>query len=420
MNIAADFQTLAISLGLGLLVGTQRERAQSQVAGVRTFALITVLGTLCGMLALSFGPWVVAAGFVGVSIATALGNVVALKNGRADSGITTEIAILLMYGIGAYLVTGNRSIAVALGGSIAVLLYSKPVLHGAVRRLGETDMRVMMQFVLITLVILPALPNETYGPFNVLNPRDIWWMVVLVVGISLLGYIALKLYGERAGVLIAGLVGGIVSSTATTVSYARRAGREKLPIAIPTIIILLASTVVYARVLTEVAVVAPRVFSQIATPIAILLATSAATAFLLWSRMRKEKVELATPENPTELRAAMIFALIYALVQLGVAAAQHYVGDRGVYAAAAISGLTDMDAITLSTAKLSAQGLLDPAVVWRSILFAAISNLFFKATMVTVLGGAELGRRVALLFGIQVAVALVLLFAWPTPELANP
>src|SRR6185503_274567 len=155
----------------------------------------------------------------------------------------------------------------ALGGSIAVLLYSKPVLHGAVRRLGETDMRVMMQFVLITLVILPALPNETYGPFNVLNPREIWWMVVLVVGISLLGYIALKLYGEHAGVLIAGLVGGVVSSTATTVSYARRAGRESLHLAVPTIIVLLATTVVYARVLTEVAVVAPSIFPQIVAPL---------------------------------------------------------------------------------------------------------------------------------------------------------
>jgi len=413
MDITSDFQTLAISLGLGLLVGTQREKVDSPVAGVRTFALIALLGTLSGMLARDFGPWVVAAGLVGVSIASALGNVVALKNGRADSGITTEIAILLMYGIGAYLVMGNRSLAVVLGGSIAVLLYSKPVLHGAVQRLGETDMRVMMQFVLITLVILPVLPNQTYGPFDVLNPREVWTMVVLVVGISLLGYIALKLYGEHAGVLIAGLVGGVVSSTATTVSYARRAGRESLHLAVPTIIVLLATTVVYARVLTEVAVVAPSIFPQIVAPLAIMLAASTAISLLLWRNMRKEKVELATPENPTELRGAILFAFVYALVQLGVAAARHSLGDRGVYAAAAISGLTDMDAITLSTSKLSAQGLLNTAVVWRSILCAAIANLLFKGSVVAVLGGAALGRRVALLFGIQVVVALILLLTWP-------
>jgi uncharacterized membrane protein (DUF4010 family) len=414
MDIASDFQTLAISLGLGLLVGTQRERVNSSVAGVRTFALITLLGTLSGMLARDFGPWVVAAGLLGVSAATVVGNVLSLKSGRADSGITTEIAILLMYGIGAYLVTGNRSLAVVLGGSIAVLLYSKPVLHGAVQRLGETDMRVMMQFVLITLVILPVLPNQTYGPFDVVNPREVWTMVVLVVGISLLGYIALKLYGEHAGVLIAGLVGGLVSSTATTVSYARRAGRENLQLAIPTIIVLLATSVVYARVLTEVAVVAPSIFSRVVTPIAIVLAVSAAISFLLWSKLRKERIELATPENPTELRSAILFALIYAIVQVGVAAARHSLGDRGVYAAAAVSGLTDMDAITLSTSKLGAQGLLDVSVVWRSILCAAISNLFFKASVVAALGGAALGRRVALLFGIQVLVALILLFAWPS------
>jgi uncharacterized membrane protein (DUF4010 family) len=170
---------------------------------------------------------------------------------------------------------------------------------------------------------------------------------------------------------------------------------------------------VYLRVLAEVAVVAPSIFSRVVVPISILLATSAAISFVLWSRMQRKPVELATPENPTEMRAAMIFAALYAIVQVGVAAARQYLGDRGVYAAAAISGLTDMDAITLSTAKLSAQGSLDPSVVWRSIVCAAIANLFFKACMVFSIGGAALGRRVALLFGIQVVVAIALLLLWP-------
>ncbi len=204
MELVTAFQTLGISLGLGLLVGIQRERVDAPLAGVRTFALITLLGTLTGMLALSLGPWVVGAGVLAVAITTAMGNILALKQKRNGTGITTEIAILLMYGIGAYLVFGPREVAVVLAGGIAVLLHAKPVMHRFVDRLGESDMRVMMQFVLITLVILPVLPDRDFGPFQVLNPREIWQMVVLVVGISLLGYIALKLYGKGRGIVLSG------------------------------------------------------------------------------------------------------------------------------------------------------------------------------------------------------------------------
>jgi len=222
MEVTSAFQTLAISLGLGLLVGTQRERVEAPLAGVRTFALITLLGTLSGMLASALGGWVVVAGVIGVAITVAMGNALFLREGRADTGITTEIAILLMYAVGAYLVFGHRSVAVVIGGGVAVLLHAKPIMHGFVKRLGETDMHMMMQFVLISLVILPVLPDRFYGPYDVLNPREIWWMVVLVVAISLAGYVTLKLYGERAGHILAGLIGGLVSSTATTVSFARR------------------------------------------------------------------------------------------------------------------------------------------------------------------------------------------------------
>jgi uncharacterized membrane protein (DUF4010 family) len=193
VDLTTAFQTLGVSLGLGLLVGMQRERVQAPLAGVRTFALISLFGTLTAMLSLTLGPWLVAAGVLGVAAMTAMGNAVNLKLTRPDPGITTEIAILLMYAIGAYLVLGHVQVAVVLAGGVAVLLHAKPEMHGFVKRLGETDMKAVMQFVLITLVILPILPDRPYGPFQVLNPREIWRMVVLVVAISLGGYVALKL-----------------------------------------------------------------------------------------------------------------------------------------------------------------------------------------------------------------------------------
>lgn len=413
MDLAHTFQTLAISLGLGLLVGIQRERVDAPLAGVRTFALITLFGTLCALLGTMFGLWLVAAGLGAVTLITVMGNAMLMRAGSKATGITTEIAILLMYGIGAYLVYGDRGVAVVLAGGVTVLLHFKPAMHRFVERLGETDMRVMMQFVLISLVILPVLPDRTVGPFDVLNPREIWWMVVLVVAISLGGYIALKLYGERAGALLAGVIGGLVSSTATTVSFARRASGARGQVAAPAIVILLASTVVYVRVLIEVFVAAPAVAGRIAPPIVILLVAAIVLCLVQWRRTRRERIELPEPRNPTELRAALLFGALYGLVVLAVAAARRHLGDHGVYAAAGISGLTDMDAITLSTSRLAERGGLAPGVVWRAIVIAVLANLLFKGATVWALGGSPLGRRIAVLFAIQAAVGAALLVFWP-------
>ncbi len=414
MDVAATFQTLGISLGLGLLVGIQRERVDAPLAGVRTFALITLLGTLSGMLVPAVGPWIVAAGALGVAIATATGNLLFLKHERPDTGITTEIAILLMYVLGAYLVFGHRQVAVVIGAGVAVLLHAKPVMHGFVKRLGETDMRVMMQFVLITLVILPVLPNETFGPLGVLNPREIWWMVVLVVGLSLTGYIALKLYGQRAGVLLAGVIGGVVSSTATTVSYARRTSGTEGQVAAAALVIMLAATVVYVRVLIEISITAGSRFAGMAPPVSILLLVSTGLCAMLWWRTRRVHVEMPQLENPTELKPAIVFGVLYAVVLIAVAAAQNYFGHRGVYLAAGISGLTDMDAITLSTSRLAARDALPAGVAWRAIVLAALSNLVFKAGVVLALGGPALGRRVGALFAVKIAVGFLLVGLWPS------
>jgi uncharacterized membrane protein (DUF4010 family) len=294
-----------------------------------------------------------------------------------------------------------------------VLLHAKPVMHGFVKRLGETDMRVIMQFVLISLVILPVLPDEPFGPYRVLNPREIWWMVVLVVGINLAGYVALKLYGERVGIVLAGLIGGVVSSTATTVSYSRHAPGRRGRDAAAALVIVLATTVVYVRVLLEIAAVASRRWLEIAPPIAVMLLVSIALSFVMWWRTRKGELAPATRDNPTELRAALIFGVLYAIVLLGVAAARQSFGDRGVYVAAGISGLTDMDAITLSTSRLAARDALPPATAWRAIVIAAMSNLVFKAGIVATLGGMDLARRVGLAFAVQLAVGLAMLVIWP-------
>jgi uncharacterized membrane protein (DUF4010 family) len=356
--------------------------------------------------------WIVVAGLLGLSAAIAVANIVKMQAG-GEAGITTETAGLVMFLVGAYLVHGPKQVAVVVAGAVAVLLYAKPVLHGLVRRIGDQDMRAMMQFVLITLVILPVLPDRPYGPFQALNPREIWWIVVLVVGISFAGYIALKLFGQNAGALLAGMLGGLISSTATTVSFARRASSAEAAVNAATLVIILASTVVYVRVLVEIAVVARPVLTALAGPIGVMLGAAAIVSILVWLRNRRAPARFPPHENPSELKAAIVFGVIYALVSLAVAAARHYFDSAGIYAVAGISGLADMDAITLSTAQMVNHGKLDVNTAWRAIVIASIANLVFKGGIVAMLGDRRLFRRVAVLFGLNIAVAVAVLVFWP-------
>ena len=412
MKLSPDFITLGISLGLGLLVGMQRERAGSQTAGFRTFALITTLGTLTAMLAPTLGHWIVAAGLVGVAVLMAMGNVMKLKLPAAEPGMTTEIAALVMFAVGAYLVVGQQQVAVVVAAAVAVLLYAKPLLHSFARRIGDKDMRAMMQFVLIAMVILPVLPDQAFGPFEVLNPREIWMIVVLVVGISFAGYIALKFFGQNAGAVLGGILGGLISSTATTVSYARRASKTEAQVNAAMLVIMIASTIVYARVLVEVAVVARPVLVAVAGPIGVMAGAGAALSLIVWFRNRGVHSELPDHENPTELKSAIVFGIMYAVISFTVAAAKYYFDDGGIYLVAAISGLTDMDAITLSTSRMAANGALDVGAAWRAILIASMANLAFKIGIIGGLGGKTLLRNMAILFGLNVLVGIAILVFW--------
>src|SRR5581483_6957399 len=190
MELALVFEKLGVALGLGLLVGLQRERVQSQLAGIRTFALITVLGALSALVGQALGGWVVGLGGAAVSALVVARNLAQPQAKEAAAGLTTEIAALLMYAVGAYLVVGPTSAGIALGGGVALLLHLKEPLHAFVARIGEADIKAIMQFVLLALVIWPVLPDQDYGPYGALNPHDIWLMVVLIVGISLAGYVA--------------------------------------------------------------------------------------------------------------------------------------------------------------------------------------------------------------------------------------
>lgn len=413
MELTIIFEQLAIALGLGLLVGLQREyAAAAHLAGLRTFPLITILGTVCGLLAKSFGGWVIAAAFLSLAALVLIGNLIALKNETPLAGITSEVAILLMFGVGAFLTVGPLEVAIAIGGSVAILLQLKKQLRGLLAKLGDNDLKAIMQFVLIALVILPVLPNQTYGPYLIFNPYKMWLMVVLIVAINLGGYIIYKyrFFQEDVGIFVSGILGGMISSTATTASYAKQAANAPENNNASTLVIILASTVVFIRVLLEIAVVSPSFLPTAIFPILIMFATFLLLSFLLWFFGEKISSQMPEQNNPAQLKTALFFSVFYVVILFAIAIAKDYFGNKGIYIIAAISGLTDVDAITISTAQLVQNKTFDANDGWRVILIAIMANSVFKAAMVALLGNRKLFYKVSFIYflGFIVGIFLIL------------
>ncbi len=413
-----DLTTLAISFGIGLLIGLQRQASDNdQMAGVRTFSLIALLGTLCGYLTRDLeNPYILPALGMAMTGLLLMANYIKFRrSGEGGVGQTTEVAALLVFAIGAYLVLGNRVIGVVTGGGVAILLYIKEHLHGFIDRLKAKELNAIMTFAGISLVVLPVLPNQTFGPMEVLNPYNIWLMVVLIVGISVVGYFIYKFVGTKVGVVSNGILGGLISSTATTVSYSRMAKETPSIGRMAAFVITAASAIAMVRVLIEVGVIIPDKLPRIILPIfAEFLVMAALCVFLFYMIQKREKEgEMPEPENPAQFKSAVVFGLLYGLILLAVAFVKEEFGNNALYIVSVISGLTDVDAITLSLSQLMKNGSLETASGWKLILLASLSNLLFKGIMAAVLGGKSLIRWVAMSFGISIITGILIIWLWP-------
>lgn len=404
---------LAIATGLGLLIGLQKERADSPLAGLRTFAIVCLSGAVAAIVGEQTTQWLIVGGLLAIASLMIAGNLVIMQGGDGqDPGQTTEAAVILTYLIGALVVVGSREVATVVGASTAMLLHLREELHTWVDRLSDRDVRAIMQFVAISLVILPVLPDQTYGPYDVINPRQVWWMVVLIVGLNLAGYAAFRLFGARAGTALAGILGGVVSSTATTISYARQTqtseGRDRVAV----MVVWIASGVVFIRVMLEIGAVAPDFLPTAVGPLSVMLAVFVALAALRWRSGGQPGESPLEPGNPTELKPAILFGVLYAVVLLVLAAAEDLLGDGGLYAAAVLSGLTDVDAITLSTSRLVATEQLDPSTGWRVIVVGSLSNLVFKLGIAATLGSRAFARRLGALVFVALLAGGAVLYFW--------
>jgi len=407
----ASLPRYVVALAIGLLMGLERERNPAAKAGLRTFALTALLGVLAAHLGTVLEAiWLIPMGLLLVGAMMIAAYLRAPQQPDGDPGTTTVAALMLCYGLGVLVWHNEIQLAVMLGIAATMLLYFKPELRGLSQHMSRRDLLSILQFAVLALIVLPLLPNRNYGPYGALNPHQIWWMVVLIAGVGLAGYAALRLIGQQRGAVMLGLLGGLVSSTATTLSFSRhaRASREIMPVAVT--VIVLANLVVLVRIGVLAAVLAPGVLVQLLPVLLGGLIIGGLGAAYGVRRLRPQgELPVLAMGNPTELRPALGFGLLYGLVLLAAAGLSDWLGNRGLYAVALVSGLTDVDAITLSSLRLHNLDRLPVAILVNVVTLAVLANLGFKSALTLAIGGWHLARHAIAGMG---ALGLGLVVAW--------
>lgn len=402
---ALPFRAFAIALFLGALVGIEREKRQSDapvrgIGGIRTFILFAEAGAIAAWLALSLAsPWIFAAAGACVTALVLAGYLAAARARPDDIGLTTEVAALVVFLLGGLTVAGEAALAVALAIATSAILAFKQPLHAVVGRIGRDDLYAGLKLLVATFIVLPVLPDRPVDPWGALNPYRMWWLVILISGLSLVGYVATRWLGSGRGVPLTGFFGGLVSSTAVTLSFARRSRDDAADLVLADSLaagVLLAWAVMFVRIGVEVAAVHPALLAPLAAPLAALGAAAGVAAAVAYRRAGRGVAEDGGDvplRNPFSLMAATRFAALFAAVLLVVELVERYAPGRGLYGVAALAGLTDVDAITLSMASSARDGSVPAATAVGAILVAATSNTLVKLGLVVGLGGTALARR---------------------------
>jgi len=423
------FASFALVLAVGFLIGLQREQSMSGegrerrsfVGGIRTFPLVALAGGVATFLARALGPWVVVAAFLLLAVPVAIAYADDVRQGR-DRGLTSETAFVITFLLGALGLsegvlppTVSRHFLVAsLGVAVTALLSLKEALHQWAAKISKDDLYATVKFLVVAVIILPLLPDRTWDPLDVLNPFHIGLMITLIAGIGFAGYVAFRILGPGRGLAMTGLLGGLVSSTAVTLSLSGKA-KETPSIADACAAgIVLAWTVMCPRVIAAVAFVHPDVARTLALPLGAAAVAGALASALLYRRSRAARPDEAPVQlkNPFELGPAVKFGALITLVLVLSKLAVNAWGGRGLIATGALAGAADVDAVALSAAKL-ARGGLEPGTAALAVLVACGSNTGVKTVIAWTIGGAAFGRRLLPAVGVMgLAVAAGVFVAW--------
>ena len=404
-------QRLGVALALGLMIGVERgwstrtREEGKRVAGVRTFGLMGLLGGLWALVGMWAGEVVLAVAFAALAALLFVAHAQMLKR-SADIGATTMVAALVTFGLGALAGYGEIEVAAAGAVIVALLLGVKPELHGLVARIEHRELLAVLELLLMSVVLLPVLPDRGYGPWEALNPYRIWWMVVLIAGISFAGYVAIRVAGLRFGIVLTGLFGGLASSTATAISLARLGKDKPAMHGLLGAGVVVAAATMFPRMLLVAAIIAPEFALRLAWPLGLAALAAYGIGFWQWRAWTgaHSPTDVA-PRNPFELSLAIQFGLLLAVVIVLSYALQDWFGDAGLVALAAISGLADVDAVTLSYGARVGDGSLGIDLAAAATTVAAFSNTAVKVGLVFMICGGAMARRVALALGLSLMAA---------------
>jgi uncharacterized membrane protein (DUF4010 family) len=390
-----------VALAIGFMIGLQREYAfrsveRELVAGERTFALMALVGALAAMSADVIDSPIA---FLGVILMVGIFTAIAyfIDAWRGQVGLTTEIAILITVLIGALCYWNYLTLAAALGIATTVLLSLKIETDQLVKALTREDIFAALQLAVISMIILPILPNESLfpPPFDVLNPFKIWLMVVFISGINFLGYISIKFIGPERGIGITGLLGGLISSTGVTLGFSERSNREQNLAKPFALAIMISWTVMFGRVLIEVGVLNLDLLTVVWIPITAAGVIGLLYCLYLHFSQRVTETDTLEFSNPFDLMSAIKFGLLYAVILVVARAAQLYFGNTGIFISSLLSGLADVDAITLSLSQLSQTDELEINIAAQAIVLAVIANTTVKGSIVLLGGAGKLKRVIA-------------------------
>lgn len=401
-----------IAVLIGLLLGLERERSrdgEQLFAGIRTFPLFSAAGYVGALASLSGAPLVLPAVLIAIG---AMSVVAYLREPPEKSGVTTEMAGVLCALLGALVAFGHAPVAVALAIVVTLLLTLKAPLHRIAGAVSEQEILAILKFAVVALILVPLLPARALGPYGALEPRRLGIIVVMLAGVSLVGYLLVRLAGGRAGWPLAGLLGGLVSSTAVTLSFSGRARESREIVRALAVGILLASTILYARGAVVILLLDRPMGWHAAPRLGVLLLVGLLIAGLQFRYLKTGPADAAQLGNPVELGRAVVMAAAFATVILAARVAQARLGTAGLWAVAAVGGLVDVDSVSVAAARMRQQGVTVEAAS-GAFLLATLTNLMFKAGAVLIAGGRELARRVVPAFAALGLTTAVLLLLWP-------
>jgi len=415
LNDFADAKQIALlgtALAIGLLIGVERgwksreAKEGGRIAGLRTYGLTGLLGGIAGLLSQYLGVAVFGFVFLGFTVAVTVAYTMQWRS-NGDISVTSLITMLLTFALGTLVAIEHVNLAASAAVVTVILLRFKNVLHGWLKKLEQQELHAALQLLLISVVLLPILPDRGYGPWQALNPYEIWWMVVLIASISFVGYFAMKLAGTGKGVILTALAAGMASSTALTLHFSHLCKKQQQMKNLLASGILVACGTMFPRILLISSLINSALFNALVIPMTVMSSLTLFSAAIIWRKNDDRPPDEVTHLiNPLELKPALFFGALLVLVLLLGKAAIHYFGETGLYLLAFVSGIADVDPVNLTLSRMSITELpLEVAIL--GIVIASSTNTLVKAVLAVFVGGFGLGVRVFVPLLIAVGAGLM-------------